>query len=131
MNVYKALEAERNALAHGLYGICDAIPDGVVWIEVKDHVKHTIPWLAQLSPRADPKKPLITLNIDRDLFVYKPKDFEKLLQDMNELHEAAQGVAFFATWPDAQGAQGLHQVCELPQIQRELAHIRSGQKSKP
>jgi hypothetical protein len=36
--VYGSLEAERNDLAHGCFGVCDEDPTILFWIHVKDYV---------------------------------------------------------------------------------------------
>jgi hypothetical protein len=38
LNVHKAIETERNALAHGHFGICPQLPDGILWQASTDYV---------------------------------------------------------------------------------------------
>jgi hypothetical protein len=40
--VYGGLEKQRNALAHGLFGVSDAIPDALLWSDTQDHANFLI-----------------------------------------------------------------------------------------
>jgi hypothetical protein len=40
LNVHKSIETERNALAHGHFGIYTNLPDGLIWMETKVYVDY-------------------------------------------------------------------------------------------
>jgi len=87
MTIYAGLEKQRNALAHGLFGTSDALPDALLWCDMQDHANFLINvYLAdyQGKPLADPHAKL-----RKDMFVYTRRDLEELLRDLTELQRAA------------------------------------------
>jgi hypothetical protein len=38
LNVHKSIEGERNALAHGYFGVAEDLPDAVLWLSTNDYV---------------------------------------------------------------------------------------------
>lgn len=86
LSVYRSLEKQRNALAHGLFGISDALPDSLLWCDIQDHANFLINvYLHEYkgTPLKDPHKQLREV-----MFVYRLKDLEELLRDLAELHKA-------------------------------------------
>jgi hypothetical protein len=43
----RSLEAERNALSHGHWGMCDQIADGILWASAEDIVLFSVDWKAK------------------------------------------------------------------------------------
>jgi hypothetical protein len=87
MTIYVSLEKQRNALAHGLFGISDALPDALLWCDMQNHANYLInAYLAvyQGKPLADPNAKLREY-----MFVYTRRDLEELLRDLTELQKAA------------------------------------------
>jgi hypothetical protein len=87
MSVYGSLEKQRNALAHGLYGVSDALPDAVLWCDIQDHANFLINvYLSEYkgTPLVDPHEKL-----RRDMYVYRSQDLKELLRDLTELQKAA------------------------------------------
>jgi hypothetical protein len=84
--VYEGLEKQRNALAHGLYGVVDSLPDAILWTDIQDHSNFIINVLAkeyQGTPVADPHEKL-----RKDMFVYRRDDLVELLAALTELQKA-------------------------------------------
>jgi hypothetical protein len=84
LQVYGGLEKQRNALAHGLFGASDALPDALLWSDIQDHANFNV-YLHDYKgiPMADPHEKL-----RRNMCVYRSHDLEELLRDLTELHKA-------------------------------------------
>jgi hypothetical protein len=131
MNVYKSLESERGALAHGVFGSSEQILDGVVWLDVANYVKHVVPWIAQMSTDMRSVTGSILDAIKPDLFVYRQQDLARLIEQINALWKGTSYLSFYVRFPDgAKGAEQFRQLCALSQIQREICRMREGQKNK-
>jgi hypothetical protein len=82
-----SVEKQRNALAHGIFGISDQIPDGLLWSDLQDHANFLIrAYQAEYEGKmlADPHAQL-----REDMFIYRKKDLEKLVADLREVQKAA------------------------------------------
>lgn len=81
------LEKERNAFAHGVFGICAKIPEGVVCCETSDYIKFNVENdLNGLTSEA-------RQGFHKKCYVYELADLEKVAQDLEDLH---QQLSFFA-----------------------------------
>jgi hypothetical protein len=90
LSVYGGLEKQRNDLAHGLFGVSDAIPDALLWSGMQDHAN----FLINVYRNEYNGEPLPDQHetLRNDMFVYERQDLEKLLCDLMELQKA---VFFF------------------------------------
>jgi hypothetical protein len=88
LDVYKSVEAERNALSHGHFGTYDKLPDAVLWMTSVDYV--------QLKAKLHLANMVFTDEMKFDLFsriwVYRNDDLTKIYEDI--LYCAAM-------WPEA------------------------------
>lgn len=86
LSVYGSLEKQRNALAHGLFGVADDLPDAVLWSDIQDHANFLINLYNkeyQNVSVADPHEKL-----RRDMYVYTKSDLQELLGQLVELQRA-------------------------------------------
>jgi hypothetical protein len=86
LSVYGSLEKQRNALAHGLFGVADDLPDAVLWSDIQDHANFLINLYNkeyQNIPVADPHEKL-----RRDMYIYTKSDLKELLDQLAELQKA-------------------------------------------
>ena len=88
ISAYASLEQQRNALAHGCFGVASNDESVLLWISVKDHARFQTNVLAR-SARGevvvDPHKELK----DR-LFVYRKADLSELFREMEQFWDAAR-----------------------------------------
>ena len=82
MRVYSAVEAERNALAHGCFGISDDDPTVLYWVDIKDHVQF------QVEVLSDESRGKISgdrhARLKQNMFVYRLPDLHALYEQMKE-----------------------------------------------
>lgn len=86
LSVYGSLEKQRNALAHGLFGVADDLPDAVLWSDIQDHANFLINLYNkeyQNITVADPHEKL-----RRDMYVYTRSDLQELLGQLTDLQRA-------------------------------------------
>lgn len=80
-DVHKSIEAERNALAHGHFGIHNNMPDAILWLSTENYVafkaKHHV---AKIEITRMGMGDLIS-----SLFVYKEKDIQSIYSDISML----------------------------------------------
>jgi len=80
---YGSLEAQRNRLGHGCFGICPDDPDLLFVIKVEHHIL----WQADILPKH--QKGIIPADshegLKKQMYVYKMADLQKLYQQMEQL----------------------------------------------
>ena len=86
--VHKSLEAQRNDLAHGLFGVADQISDGLLWVEIK----HQAPWTMDRISRWDATP---SPGVIEHVYVYKAK---ALIDLHNEIATFGQNTMALATY---------------------------------
>jgi hypothetical protein len=82
LNVHKATETERNALAHGHFGACDALPNAILWMHTNDIVKLRVRF--HLDDTFDYNEAEIADQVAKT-FVYRENDLTKLRNEIKEL----------------------------------------------
>jgi hypothetical protein len=87
MKLYKSLELQRNALAHGCYGVAANDLDVLLWIEVKHHVHFQTEALTNYKQGVQVPDPHEKLK--EHMFVYRLKDLKILENEMDQFWEAA------------------------------------------
>ena len=116
--VYSALEKQRNAIAHGLFGVADDLPDALLWTDIQDHSNFLINLYNkeyQNIPVSDPHEKL-----RKDLYVYRRSDLVELLDDLTQLQKA---VFYFHCHHQPRQAKThdyLADLLALPQIKKAL-----------
>jgi hypothetical protein len=133
LNVIKSVETQRNDLAHGLWAVCNELPDAMLWIEQK----HAASWLAPLMARL-PKSPKQHFKrLEPHLFVYTKDDLLKIDQEIESLGPTHSHLSTYLTIlfrkknPEGLVEVAYRQLCSLHHIQRELDRMRQGQKNTP
>lgn len=130
MIVYRSLEAQRNDLAHGCFGIVTDNPDLLLWIDVKHHVHFQTD--VMLKQKLGVRDDVRHARLKAGLFVYRMKDLEALYESMSAFWWAAY---WFNGWlRDPQNPLRLaeyRKLCTSPQIRRERSRLRLGRKSTP
>ncbi len=120
--VYTSLEKQRNTLAHGLFGISDAIPDAVLWTDMQDHANFIINTLLNEYkgvPLPDPHAKL-----REDTFVYTKQDLEDLLCDLTELQKSAFSFHCHHQPREKKTHDYLRDLMAVPKIQEALQVVR-------
>lgn len=130
LNVHKSVEAERNALAHGHFGISSKIKDGVLWGTASDFVKIRLGIKAKPQHEWKDKEHLEFLS---NFWVYKGDDLKKILADIHELGDIWFNFTRYLSLDprrpqDAFAADTrddlYHLLCDRPRIDQELETLR-------
>jgi hypothetical protein len=121
LNVHKSIEAERNALTHGHFGIYTSLDDGLVWMDTKAYV--------DFKARMEIAKQLFTREVQSalqsKLFVYRKQDLETILGDIKEIADIwGRFTAYLRTVEPAPRAELYRQLCDRRHIRPELAKLR-------
>jgi hypothetical protein len=80
LTVYGSLEAQRNSLAHGCFGVCDD-PMVLLWIDIKDHVHFQVEALSKMSDIPEDTH----ARLKENMYVYRIADLETLYAEMEDL----------------------------------------------
>lgn len=86
LNVYSAAESERNALAHGCYGVHDEIPDGVLWIETKHQPRESLAMLTREVRGEAHSGSESNYKLSCQMFVYREHDLEAVRKLIFDTH---------------------------------------------
>jgi len=82
LKLYGSLEAERNALAHGCFGICPTDQSLLFWIDTKEHVHFQTEVLAFEARGEWPQDPHKRLK--ENMYVYRKGDLDSLYGKMEK-----------------------------------------------
>jgi hypothetical protein len=132
MKAKDSLAKERNDLAHGLFGILSAEPNGVAWISTKDRIKHMILVdAARIKP--NPIDQELLSSIKKYIFVYSIDDLKTILADINSLHGIMHKFAgYVAIMPSSTlRAERYHQLLIEPLVQKFLSQKDASPKNDP
>jgi hypothetical protein len=122
--VERATELERNALAHGHFGVSSLLPDDFVWQETKDYMAHRTDVTLRAQKGWDEEKHERLIGT---LFVYTKSDLELIHKDIFELGNTLR--LFLRYLQDSKRKNGTpalrrRQLCDQPNIARELDRAR-------
>jgi hypothetical protein len=127
MKVYTLLETERNALAHGCFGICPDDPSLLFWIDVKHHVHFQAETLSKESKGEFAADRYAILK--ENLYVYRLNDLQSLYDKMEQFWWAIFYFNGYLREPKNAGrAAEFQRLCNFPQIQQEI--LNAGRKNK-
>jgi len=124
LNVHKSIESERNALAHGHFGVYSHLPDGILWMTTNDYIAFKVHLTLSVAPNVRDDK-IDTLN--RNIFYYKDNDLILLFDEIDDLAYVWQELIKYlqlAKVDAAQSAQLYRQLCDRPRIVQELERLR-------
>ena len=117
--LYSSLEKERNALAHGVFGVCDEQRDVLFWIDIKDHVT----FIADVVPRINRGEVISDphARLKSKMFVWRLAELYELRTAMLDF---IRGVAAFNSHLrercNESWSTQLEQVRNIPLIKNEL-----------
>ena len=83
LDVHKSIEAERNAIAHGHFGIFDLEPDILVWMNTETYIDYYMLFITGAWFKATREKE--GAEFARKLYYYRKSDLERLLKDIDYL----------------------------------------------
>lgn len=110
MSAAAPLEAERNDLAHGLFGITSASEHGVLWVSQDDRIKlHLDSGSGGITP-FDAFKPKIA--------IYELADLQRTMAQITEYHGLLYGLNAYAR---SRNAELYDQLAAQPPIREALA----------
>jgi hypothetical protein len=132
----RSLEAERNALSHGHWGMCDQIADGILWASAEDIVLFAIDWKAKLIK--DAKKRYSGKEFDEfreKIYVYNKRDLISLRKDISLLveiigHFQSYVASYHGDLPHSSGQEVLSQLSACAPIREALRTIRTRAQQK-
>lgn len=126
---YAELEAERNDLAHGCYGICPDDEGVLFWIGVDDHVHFQTDVLSKESKgKFDADR---HARLKKKLYVYRQSDFDRLYEDMEEFWWA---IFYFNGYLRDRKSPGrlaeFQNICAFPQIALAISNIDAARRKR-
>jgi hypothetical protein len=128
LNAHKAIESDRNAFAHGHFGVSDLLPDAVVWMSSSDYAP--IRSKSVLIGRT----PTVS-EITSKVYVYRLKDLKDIFNDVEWLLDYWVSALGYLRTPYSKFGtrEELYlQLCDQPRIARELVILRQkNNQSKP
>ena len=121
LDVHKSIEAERNSLAHGHFGVYDKFPDGMLWMTGQDYIT--------LKAKLNLAKMLFTDAMRDDLFsrisFFKLEDLETISKNIHCCaHMWGEAVNWLRTHRPPQRDELYRQLCGQSRIGRALATLR-------
>jgi hypothetical protein len=120
LNAHKAIESERNAFAHGHFGLSSILPDAFVWMSSADYAPtRSSIVLTRRTPT--------TNEILRKVYVYRSDDLKNVFEDIEWLlNYWVSFLEYLRIPPHKVGASGeqYRQLCDQPRIARELVILR-------
>jgi hypothetical protein len=120
LKLYGSLEKERNALAHGCFGVAGNDPSVLLWIDIRDHVHFQTEVLAQMASGKTPADPHARLR--KNMFVYRTSDLQSLQRDMEHFWKASQKLNSYLRLPSrSPESEAFRQLVTLPLVDRILA----------
>jgi hypothetical protein len=127
LKAMQSVEAERNSLAHGMFGVTDELPDSVLWAEVKD-ISSTMVKYAFFADSADNEKMSEYLD---NVFYYRESDLlqieEQIKQASVVLTAAIRYIRSTYGWADShlELDQQYALLCSFAPIQEALRALRA------
>jgi hypothetical protein len=123
--VHKSIEAERNALAHGHFGIHDKFTDMILWITTETYVKFkTETNLANIVLTTQRK-----LEFYSEVYFYRDSDLRSILSDINAVCEMwASAIIWLRARPPSRAELYL-QLCNQSRIAQALDVLRQKNKN--
>jgi hypothetical protein len=122
--VEQSVESERNALAHGHFGISSLLPYHFIWQETKDYLSHrtNVTLREQKGWNEDRHERLI-----QTLYVYTRSDLESIQKDIFDLGNTLHLFLRYLQDRDNNNptiSLRRRQLCDQPNIGQELKRLR-------
>lgn len=117
-----SLESQRNDLAHGCFGVCVPIKDGIIWAAQADYLTF------RATHKIDPVD--ATKRFKAKQFVYYEGTLQRIAEEIEEYHSQLSTFTGYL-WSRCKGAEGeaframrYPQLCNQPHIRQALAQLR-------
>lgn len=124
IQLYQSLEKQRNALAHGCYGVASNDPDALLWIDIRDHVYFQTEVLSRLARGDDVPDP--HEHLKKKMFVYRTSDLETLHSEMDQFWEAVLHFnSFLRSRSGPHQPRELERICTRPLIKAAMDDVVS------
>ena len=120
LKAYASLESQRNALAHGCFGICPDDSSLLLWIDIKNHVHFQVEVLSNESHGVveDDRH----RRLKENMFVYRSKDLDELYNEMEQFWWAGFYFNGYLRQPGAPGRIAEHdKLRDFPTIKTFLS----------
>jgi hypothetical protein len=113
----ETLENERADLAHGLFGITSASPEGVLWIEAKHRVHHTVEVNAINFKDQSARNIDLLQSVFDQVFIYEVRDLERLAEAIDAHHLTVRQLINLVDCQEPMERDRLYrQLCSDPRI---------------
>ena len=110
-----SVEKERNALAHGSFGVSNNIPDGIVWSHPTTQAYHQ----AMVEVRGVTRD--LTSKLYASCFVYLVGDLETLALEIEDLEaQISSFVGYLGSADPTFQAARYPQLCAVPRVAKEI-----------
>lgn len=127
LKAMQSVEAERNALVHGMFGVAEELPDVVLWAEIKDISSNFAKYVFFANSAENDKMSDYLDNV----FYYRESDLLQIEDQIKQapvvLTAAIRYIRSTYGWADAHlGAEEQYaQLCSFAPIQEALRALRA------
>ena len=129
LNVVSAAEKQRNDLAHGCYGTCTQIQDGILWIESK----RVGAWNVSMLMNEGHFTGTEHAELAKKIFVYRLADIWAVEEEIGDANQTVFEFHCYLRWTPGRGAptaeERYSQLCQRPRVATALRQIRSDKKN--
>lgn len=112
-----SVEKERNALAHGIFGVSNSVKDGVIWANPTTQTNHQ----AMVEVRGVTEE--ITAKLYQSCFVYLVGDLETLALEIEDLERQISSFVGYLGADPSFRATRYPQLCAEPRVAKEVQTI--------
>lgn len=131
--VYGQAESARNDIAHGCYGICDEIQDGVLWLPTKDNANWTVSvWQ---KDEAGSRKGDEHADLAKRMLVYKLSDLKDVIAEIDDAWKLVFNlISYLQTrsfGPELKRVERFHRLCSEPHVAKALSRMRDKKLQSP
>lgn len=126
LKVHKSIEAERNALAHGYFGVYSKLPDDLIWMETKSYLDFRANHELRKLPHSSSS---VEAFIDK-IFVYNETTLKSIKSSIFDLIFIFDAFVKMLDANASQQAQQYDLLCLKPQIREALESIGRGSSQK-
>jgi hypothetical protein len=132
VDFHTSVETQRNDLAHGCFGVMEDIPEAVLWMEARhvadfmldfwNKIEHSTPTGPPIPTSQQERDQIQQQNLNR-MFVYRKKDIETLLIDIERLWRTLGSFIYYLR--NSRPPPIYQKLCDEPHVKLALANIRA------
>lgn len=131
--VYGQTESARNDIAHGCYGSCDDIEDGIIWLPTKDNANWTVSvWH---KDEAGSRSGDEHAELAKKMLVYKLSDLKAVVSEIDDTWKLVFNLISYlqtrSLGPDLKRAERFHRLRSEPRVSKALAQMRDRKQRSP